>query len=59
MITASIVTYKTDFEELKKVLSCTTNSIIETIYIIDNSPTNELKIISNRDILKNLDYSEK
>jgi GT2 family glycosyltransferase len=51
MITASIVTYKTKIDELKKVLTCTTNSIVETIYVIDNSPSDELKIIS--------DYSDK
>jgi GT2 family glycosyltransferase len=51
MITASIVTYKTDIEELKKITSCTVNSIVETIYIIDNSPSDELKAIS--------DYSNK
>jgi GT2 family glycosyltransferase len=51
MITASIVVYKTDIEELKQVISCTANSIIEIIYIIDNSPSDELKTI--------VDYSDK
>ncbi|MDR3246584.1 MAG: glycosyltransferase [Prevotellaceae bacterium] len=46
MITASIVTYKTNIEELKKVLTCTADSIVEIIYVIDNSPVDELKIIS-------------
>lgn len=42
MITASIVTYKTNREELKTVVKCADCSIISKIYIIDNSPTNEL-----------------
>lgn len=42
MITASIVTYKTDKEELAKALSCATDSSVEKIYIVDNSPTDEL-----------------
>jgi GT2 family glycosyltransferase len=47
MITASIVTYKTDIEELEKVISCVINSIVDTVYIIDNSPSDALKTISN------------
>jgi GT2 family glycosyltransferase len=51
MIIASIVTYKTNPDELKKVLTCAINSIIDTVYIVDNSPTDELKTVS--------DFSEK
>lgn len=43
MITASIATYKTNKAELKKVIESASNSPIQTIYIIDNSPTEELK----------------
>lgn len=43
MITASIVIYKTDREELTTVLKCTDSSEIEKIYIIDNSPSDELR----------------
>jgi GT2 family glycosyltransferase len=43
MTTASIVTYKTDIEELRTVMQCAVNSIIDTVYIVDNSPTNALE----------------
>lgn len=43
MITASIVTYKTNKEELTTVLSCTCGSSVKKVYIVDNSPTDELK----------------
>jgi GT2 family glycosyltransferase len=39
MITASIVIYKNKLEEIKRVISCVN---VDIIYIIDNSPTNEL-----------------
>lgn len=51
MITASIVTYKTDRAELTTVLDCAVNSSIEKIYIIDNSPTDKLRYF--------VDYSPK
>lgn len=38
MITASIVTYNTKIEELQCVLRCALGSIIEHIWVIDNSP---------------------
>lgn len=43
MITASIVTYNTSDTDLKKVLTCVCQSIVSTIYIVDNSPTDRLK----------------
>lgn len=43
MITASIVTYKSDIDELSKVLSCVCNSDISTVWVVDNSPTDELR----------------
>lgn len=48
MITSSIVLYSTKKdiekdEELAKVVKCTSSSIIDKIYIIDNSPTATLK----------------
>ncbi|RHJ85295.1 glycosyltransferase [Parabacteroides sp. AM08-6] len=43
MITASIVTYKTDRRELDTVLRCAVESLIDKIYIVDNSPTDDLK----------------
>ena len=43
MITASIVTYKNDRSELGKAITSTINSSVSTLYIVDNSPTDELK----------------
>ncbi len=37
MISISIVTFKTDFEELKKCFESLTSSLVKTIYIVDNS----------------------
>lgn len=42
MITSSIVIYKTDKDELRRIIQCASDSPINIIYIIDNSPTNEL-----------------
>ena len=47
MITASLVLYNTKEDDLRRVLSCANESIIRTIYIIDNSPTDILKKIVN------------
>lgn len=43
LITSSIVTYKTDKEELAKCFQSLINSPISQIYVCDNSPTDELK----------------
>lgn len=43
MIAASIVTYKTDKTELVKVLQCTADSSVGKIYVVDNSPCDELR----------------
>lgn len=43
MITASIVTYKTDGQELDKVLQCVAASVVERVYVVDNSPSDELR----------------
>ena len=45
MITASLVLYKTKEEDLRKVLSCVQNSSINTLCVIDNSPTPALQSI--------------
>ncbi len=42
MITASIVTYKTSDQHLSTVLTCLLDTPVVTIYIVDNSPTNDL-----------------
>lgn len=43
MITASIVLYKSQIEEVKVILECATKSIIQIIFVVDNSPTDELR----------------
>ncbi len=43
MITASIVLYKSDRDELRKVISNVDSSTIVKLFIIDNSPTDELR----------------
>lgn len=43
MITASVVLFKTKKVELEKVLACADNSCIETIFVIDNSPEDNLR----------------
>ena len=43
MITASIVLYKTKTEEIEIVLGCADKSCIEEIYVIDNSPNDNLR----------------
>ncbi len=45
MITASIVTYETNVEELRRVLLCATESSIEHIYIVDNSSNDNLRFL--------------
>ena len=41
LVTASIVVYKTNVFELEKVLKSTISSIVNIIYLVDNSPLNE------------------
>ena len=43
MTTASIVVHKSPVEELAKALQCLEDSSVDRVYIIDNSPTLELK----------------
>jgi len=43
MITASIVIYNSPVKDLQTVLSCVANSIVRTIYVIDNAPDASLK----------------
>ena len=45
MITSSIVTYKTKESDIRTVVQCAIDDCIDKIYIIDNSPTDELKDI--------------
>ncbi len=48
MITASIVTYNTERKMLEKLIECVIASPIDTLYIIDNSDIDELKIIKKK-----------
>lgn len=45
MITASIVTYHTKHNELKRVINCVMKSSVETLFIIDNSSDDRLREI--------------
>lgn len=54
MIHASIVTYKTHPDELSSVLRCAVESTVEKIYIVDNSPSEELR--SFADFSPQIDY---
>lgn len=45
MITASLVLYKSKPSEVERVLGCVENSIIDKVYVIDNSPSDVLKDI--------------
>lgn len=51
MITASIVTYHQSVDEIKKLVNCLVDSIIDHIYIIDNSSNDILRVIE-KDSLK-------
>lgn len=54
MLTVSIVLYKTDFDQLVRCINSVNNSIDAIIFLIDNSPTNELeKVVS---LFKNIKY---
>lgn len=43
MVTASIVTYNTDWQQLHTVLRCALTANIERIFLVDNSPDDELR----------------
>lgn len=45
MITVSIVTYKTNEAELGSLLNCLTNDAVYKVWIVDNSPTDELRCV--------------
>lgn len=47
MTTSSIVTYKTDKKELQNIIRMLSDSIVDIIYVIDNSPTNMLQLVSD------------
>ena len=43
MITASLVLYKSKPHEVKRVIECVDKSIISTVYVVDNSPSDDLR----------------
>lgn len=45
MITASIVTYKTKENELRRILQCALEANLDLVYVVDNSPTDSLRSI--------------
>ena len=45
MISASLVLYNTKENDLRKVIHCVHHSIINTLFVIDNSPSNVLEAI--------------
>ena len=47
MITASIVAFKTNVDELSQIINCSIKSSISTIFIVDNSPTDALQAVVN------------
>lgn len=48
MITASLVLYKSKPQEVESVLDCVEKSVISNIFVIDNSPTDDLKgVVAN------------
>lgn len=49
MVTASIVTFHTNPEDLKRIVNCISNSCISRLYIIDNSSNDDLKRYVNQD----------
>lgn len=45
MITASLVLYKSKVSEVERVLDCVEKSVIDTVYVIDNSSSDALKSV--------------
>ena len=46
MITASIVTYHTSFDELSRVIHCVLESSVTFLYVIDNSSNDKLREVT-------------
>jgi len=55
MITSSIVVYNSPKSDIQTIVTCTANSIVSTIYIIDNAPDNYLKEFA-QDLSKKVIY---
>jgi GT2 family glycosyltransferase len=43
MITASIVSYQSPKEDLQTAITCVANSVVDSIYIIDNTPNDNMR----------------
>lgn len=52
MITSSLVLYKSKPHEVQRVLKCVEDSLIEIIYVIDNSPTDDLRALVSQNSTK-------
>ena len=48
MITASLVLYNNKEEDVRKVVGCVHKSIIDTLFVIDNSPTDKLRSLISK-----------
>ncbi len=48
MITASLVLYKSKPSEVARVLGCVEKSIIDIVFVVDNSPTEKLRELVNK-----------
>jgi hypothetical protein len=46
MLTVSIVLFKTEFNQLVRCINCINKFSVTTIFVIDNSPTNQLEMIA-------------
>ena len=58
MITASLVLYKSKVSEVERVLGCVENSIIDKVYVIDNSPTDDLRKVVKQAGPKKASYAQ-
>lgn len=54
MITSSVVLYKSKPSEVERIIGCALNSIIDKVYVVDNSPTDTL-----RSIVESLGHQDK
>jgi len=52
MITASLVLYNTKEDDICKVINCVNRSIIDYLYVIDNSPSDTSRTLVNKLIVK-------
>lgn len=56
MITATIVTFRTKQDELRRIIACAISSSIDKVYVVDNSPTEVLNTIVSEFNSDKLEY---